>query len=100
MDIVCGALNAKLQTKNLSSGSSRCISSSGKIFTPCEFERMLVNHLRETGNLRFVTVENRYQRLLKFVRPLVVRNVVLRIVTTTSTSTQPLDPCGVVPSES
>ena len=39
VDIVCGALNAKLQTKNLSSGSSRCISFDGKIFTPCEFER-------------------------------------------------------------
>ena len=39
VDIVFGALNAKLQTKNLSSGSSRCISFDGKIFTPCEFER-------------------------------------------------------------
>ena len=39
VDIVCGALNAKLQTKNLSSGPSRCISFDGQIFTPCKFER-------------------------------------------------------------
>ena len=39
VDIVCGTLCAKLQTKNLSSGSSCCISFGGKIFTPCEFER-------------------------------------------------------------
>ena len=39
VDIVCGALSAKLQTKNLSSGSSRCISFGGQTFTPCEFER-------------------------------------------------------------
>ena len=38
VDIVFGALNAKLQTKNLSSGSSRCISFDGKISTPCEFD--------------------------------------------------------------
>jgi len=39
VDIVCGALCAKLNTKNLSSGSSRCISFGGQIFTTCEFER-------------------------------------------------------------
>ena len=38
VDIVCSTLCAKLQTKNLSSGSSHCISFGGKIFTPCEFE--------------------------------------------------------------
>jgi len=31
VDIVCGALCAKLQAKNLSNGSSRCISFNGKL---------------------------------------------------------------------
>jgi len=38
VDIVCGTLYAKLETKTLSSGSSCCVSFNGKVFTPCEFE--------------------------------------------------------------
>ena len=40
IDIVCGALSTKLLTKNLSRGTSRCVSFDAKLFTPCEFERL------------------------------------------------------------
>ena len=39
IDIVCGTLQAKLSTKDLSCGTSRCISLGARIFTACEFER-------------------------------------------------------------
>ena len=38
VDTVCGTLCAKLETKNLSCGSSCCIFFGGKVFTPCKFE--------------------------------------------------------------
>ena len=40
IDIVCGALSAKLLTRNLSRGTSRCVSFEVKLFTPCEFEHL------------------------------------------------------------
>ena len=67
VDIVCGALIAKLQTKNLSSGSSRCISFDGRFSHLVNSSAMLVNHHLETGNLRFAAVENCCQDLLKRV---------------------------------
>ena len=56
VEIVCSVLCAKLQAKNLSSGSCSWISLKGRIFvgifTPCEFER----HARH--ELLFAMVEN------------------------------------------
>ena len=40
IDIVCSTLSMKLLTKNLSCGSSCCVSFSVKLLTPCEFERL------------------------------------------------------------
>jgi len=39
VDIVCGTLQAKLLTKDLSCGSSRCIEFGTLTLTPCEFQR-------------------------------------------------------------
>ena len=38
IDIICGAFQAKLMAKNLSSGISRCISFHGESLTCCEIE--------------------------------------------------------------
>ena len=40
VDIVCGTLQAKLHTKDLSSGSSLCILFGSRLLTPCEFQRL------------------------------------------------------------
>ena len=40
MDIVCGTLQAKLQTKDLSSGSSPCVLLGSRLLTPCDFQRL------------------------------------------------------------
>ena len=39
LDIVCGTLQAKLLTGDLSSGSSLCILLDSKTITPCQFQR-------------------------------------------------------------
>ena len=39
VDIVCGTLRAKLLTRDLSCGSSRCIEFGSRTLTPCEFQR-------------------------------------------------------------
>ena len=38
VDIVCGTLQAKLLTKELSSGTSRCIILGGNLLTPCDLQ--------------------------------------------------------------
>ena len=38
IDIVCGSLCSKLLTRDLSCGSSRCVSHGADLLTPCEFE--------------------------------------------------------------
>jgi len=65
--IVCGALRAKLNTKNLSCGTSRCISREGEILTPCEFERRAGNLHQETGKIRFVLKKDLYLVIWKHV---------------------------------
>ena len=40
VDIVCGTLQAKLHTKDLSSGSSLCVLFGSRLLTPCEFQRL------------------------------------------------------------
>ena len=40
VDIVCGTLQAKLNTKDLSSGSSPCILFGSRLLTPCDFQRL------------------------------------------------------------
>ncbi|XP_065918834.1 uncharacterized protein [Dysidea avara] len=39
VDIVCGTLQAKLITKELSSGTSRCVRLNGDLLTPCDLQR-------------------------------------------------------------
>ena len=39
VDIVCGTLRAKLLTRDLSCGSSRCIEFGSRTLKPCEFQR-------------------------------------------------------------
>ena len=39
IDIVCGTLQAKLITKDLSSGSSPCIQFGSLLLSPCDFQR-------------------------------------------------------------
>ena len=39
VDIVCGTLQAKLITADLSPGSSRCIQFGSSLLSPCEFQR-------------------------------------------------------------
>ena len=39
LDVVCGTLQAKLLTGDLSSGSSLCILLDSKTITPCQFQR-------------------------------------------------------------
>ena len=41
IDIVCGTLQAKLFTKDLSSGSSRCIQYGSLLLSPCNFQRQV-----------------------------------------------------------
>ena len=38
IDIVCGTLQVKLFTKDLSSGSSRCIQYGSLLLLPCDFQ--------------------------------------------------------------
>ena len=40
VDIVCGTLQAKLHTKDLSSGSSLCVLFGSRLLTPCEFQHL------------------------------------------------------------
>ena len=40
VDIVCETLQAKLHTKDLSSGSSLCVLFGSRLLTPCEFQRL------------------------------------------------------------
>ena len=39
VDIVCGTLQAKLITKELSSSTSRCVRLNGDLLTPCDLQR-------------------------------------------------------------
>jgi len=39
VDIVCGTLQAKLLTKELSCGTSRCVQLDGDLLTPCDLQR-------------------------------------------------------------
>ena len=61
VDIVCGALCAKFQTENLSSGFSCYISFGGRSFTTFEFEH---HAPPEIGNYLFVVMVSLYQILL------------------------------------
>ena len=40
VDVVCGTLQAKLNTRDLSSGSSSCILFGSRLMTPCDFQRL------------------------------------------------------------
>ena len=39
IDVLCGALCAKLLPAILTGGTSRCVRFSGELLTPCKFER-------------------------------------------------------------
>ena len=41
VDIVCGTLQAKLHTKDLSSGSSLCVLFGSHLLTPCKFQCLI-----------------------------------------------------------
>ena len=72
--IVSGALCAKLQAKNLSSSSSRCISFGGQIFTPCEFECHAGKSSSRNWKMPIRCGGNLYWILLNRTRPQMVRN--------------------------
>ena len=60
VDIVCGTLQAKLHTKDLSSGSNLCVLFGSRLLTPCEFNVSLKRFPQGTGKWQFNTWTNLY----------------------------------------
>ena len=76
VDVVCGALSAKLQPKNLSSGSIAAVFHLvDRLSHPVNSSTMLANLLREIGNRQFVAMESPFQVLLKCMRLWMARSV-------------------------
>ena len=72
--ITCGTLCMKLETKNLSSDSSHCISFGGKIVTPCKFECYAGKSASQNwkSSIRYCGIL--YQVILSRMRLLMERN--------------------------